>query len=454
MHQISIIFCTPSSIITKFLILVILNFLFLNCALELCYSKSITCGIVKPIHIDNQIAVTERYGKSFRGQIKGVTVLVLRGSYEERGEAHGALVGKQIIQLLDQTLISYINQKQPNAWVDVVLPLTRSYRFSQQYERMLLAMIRGIKKTLTDKQDRMLISIGRPIGVDDLRALNCVSDIMGEVDGGCSSFSAWGSLTENGQVISARNLDYRAFPGEIPIIVVAQEPAEVDLQATIEIGTAGYIGASTAMNADGLMLMMHYEKGLQARSENNYLPRALIVRDALEKVRATDPVKQIARILKNRPVRIGNNTHVTFPLQDLLYGPFPVVMEWDGNEREDGVTIRYPDNTVVSDAIICTNHYVKRREEKKGEWENSQKRFELLKNTLRRLHISNAVIDVNKAKAIMHSVARHGETVTYLTVVALPKDRKIVFSVTPKRGVPATRGEWIEITWNSVFGIE
>ena len=73
-------------------------------------------------------------------------------------------------------------------------------------------MIRGIEKTLTDKQDRMLISIGRQIVVDDLRVVNCVSDIIGEVDGGCSSFSGWESLTENGQAISARNLDYQAFP--------------------------------------------------------------------------------------------------------------------------------------------------------------------------------------------------------------------------------------------------
>jgi len=51
-------------------------------------------------------------------------------------------------------------------------------------------MIRGIEKPLTDKQDRMLISIGRQIVIDDLRVLNCVSDIIGEVDGGGSSFSA------------------------------------------------------------------------------------------------------------------------------------------------------------------------------------------------------------------------------------------------------------------------
>ena len=105
MHQISIIFWTPRSTITKFLILVILNFLFLNCALELCYSKSITCGIVKPIHIDNQIAVTERYGKSFRGQIKGVTVLVLRGTsnYYTKLLSHISIRNSQMLGL---TLLS------------------------------------------------------------------------------------------------------------------------------------------------------------------------------------------------------------------------------------------------------------------------------------------------------------------------------------------------------------
>jgi hypothetical protein len=54
----------------------------------------------------------------------------------------------------------------------------------------------------------------------------------------------------------------------------------------------------------------------------------------------------------------------------------------------------------------------------------------------------------------MHSVARSGETVTYLTVVAYPGTRKMVFAVTPAHGVAATEGQWVEITWDSVFGIE
>ena len=66
-------------------------------------------------------------------------------------------------------------------------------------------MIDGLRAARPKPEDRVLKSPGREITVDDLKAVNCLSDIMGA---GCSSFSAWGSLTDDGAPVIGRNLDY------------------------------------------------------------------------------------------------------------------------------------------------------------------------------------------------------------------------------------------------------
>ena len=56
------------------MILVLLNFLFISSAPEFYYSRNITLYIVQAIRWDYRITITELYGRSFRGQIKGVPV--------------------------------------------------------------------------------------------------------------------------------------------------------------------------------------------------------------------------------------------------------------------------------------------------------------------------------------------------------------------------------------------
>jgi hypothetical protein len=62
------------------------------------------------------------------------------------------------------------------------------------------------------------------------------------------------------------------------------------------------------------------------------------------------------------------------------------------------------------------------------------------------------VIDVERAIKMLNSVARNEKTVTYLSVIAVPAERRIVFAVSTGSDVSATRGEWTEITWDQVFG--
>lgn len=440
-----------------------LNLIRFLATLSLCLS-SMGCGTDQklksgefPIRINKMepahpTGITERYGKSLRSTAGNVPVLVLRGDYEELGEAQGALAGKEIIYLLDKILIPSLNQAEANVWDSRVLPAAGSFVFPARYDKELSGMIRGIEKRYPDKFDRMLFSIGREINIDDLRALNCFID-MTPSGGGCSSFSAWGSLTQSGEVICGRNMDERYIAGKVPFMIVAREPAESNRQASIELTCPGLVGVLTAMNKDGLILMAHHEQGLQCPAAGEWLPRSIVFRDVIESVRAGDSVDQIVSSFKDRPVRTGNNTHIARPAYGNAKVSLPFVLEWDGNSLDHGVSLRNEDPSVARDAIVCTNHFVTRRHEELAGSRNSRMRFQILADSLRKYHDSKETISVEKAIRMMDSVARSGEVVTYFTVIAIPGEKRIVFAVSPGRGISATREEWIEITWDLIFGM-
>ena len=409
-------------------------------------------AVIKTIPPNQTMEIRTRYRKSLRGRIYSIPVLVLRGSNEEMGEAQGALAAKEIIDLLDNILIPAANKAQTDAWDTLLVPASRAYLFPERYERELDGLLLGIKKRYPSKCDRTLFSVNREISLDDLRALNCLVDIVYS-GAGCSSFSAWGPLTEHGEVICGHNYDERYVAGKIPFMVLARVPTEPGRQSTIEISGPGAIGIGTAMSADGLTIMSHRERGLHPSASGPWQPRAIVLRDCIESTRASDSITEIGHFFEKRPVKLGCNTQIVLPKRVSSGSPLLFVVEWDGSQLNNGVTVTVEDPPSYSNAIVCTNHYVKRRPEGSNASQSSQKRFETLLEQLENCHTTKSVIDGAKAIKIMDSVSRNGKWVTYLSVIAFPIERKIAFAVSPGNGVSATRGEWIEITWDQIFGV-
>jgi len=409
---------------------------------------SLTCPTVFSVDI------VARYGQSVRGEVDGIDFLLLRGTRQEQGEAHGVLVAKDILGLLNNTLIPQV-EKQPGAWDAVIIPMVRRFSFPEQFAVELEGLFRGLQKALPDRDDRKLKALDREIGIEDLQALNCVNDIMSsgraEADA-CSSFSVWGSLTADGAILSARNLDYTTFPGEVPFLVIAREPAESGRLATLDLSGPGLLGVSTAMNAEGIVLLQHDEQGLPGEATAGFTPRLLVNRDAIERLRVGQDPVEIARLFSNQKTITGTNTHISFPSRKRAGGPEACVVEWDGNALDSGATIRLPDARVDSEALFCTNHYLRRRRPE-GTVGNSQRRMTSLVEAVRRARSRNAPMEIEKIKQALHTVAASGESVTYLTAIAFPDQRRIVFATTPGPGVPATQGQWIEVSWEGVFQV-
>jgi hypothetical protein len=227
-------------------------------------------------------------------------------------------------------------------------------------------------------------------------------------------------------------------------------PAEPSRQATIDIACPGFVGAMTAVNADGIMVIEHDTKGLHTSASGGWVARSIVLLNAIEIVRAPDTADQIGRLFMDRPVRLGSNTHVVMPSYRHPDN-HSFIIEWDGNRLGNGVTVRHEDPSVVRDAIVCTNHYLERRPEDPVAMRLSYERMRILIDFLKSCRSSKNGVDVEKTVKMMDSVARSDETITYLTVIALPDEKKLFFAVTPHEGVPATRGKWIELLWSQVF---
>ncbi len=391
--------------------------------------------------------VTATYEQSLRGTLDGYPFMVLRGDHYQRGKAHGVLAGKEIVRLFNGTILPLLALQDRRLWDEQFVARTKNFSFPDRYEQELSGMLDGIKVALPDPQSRMLTALNRPLNQDDLKAINCISDLLRM---GCSSFAAWGSRTAGGEVIVARNLDYMALPLAQSIVLLAIEPTEKDLKATLDINAFGGVGTTTAMNQEGVFAAIHDARGQRPLASSGWIPRTLAIRTALEQAGAAEPAVDMTRILQNVPVSVGTNLHVVGPRTDTPKA-LPGVLEWDSAAERNGVTLRRP-HSPDSDEMICTNHYLARSGG--SIFGSSLWRWQRLTGELERQAELSAPIDAGQAKRMLDQVSRNGGVVTHLSVVAWPQSRKMLIARSPILTVSATRGGWTEVNWKDLFDLQ
>jgi len=400
--------------------------------------------------IDGQFyEIFKKLGESSRGRFGGLDAMVLTGTYEEIGKAHGVLAGQDILDMLDSMVIPLVNNQKPEAWDSYLIPQSKRFLFPQPYEKEMEGILQGIKEKYPNTIDRTLAVLKREITIDDLRVLNCFIDLS-LLMGACSSFCAWGSLTADGEVICGRNLDERVVPNYKPVfMIVARKPMEMKRMATIDVSGPGLIGVSTSINEDGVILMGHDEKGLESRVPDKLTPRSIVLREAIETIRSADTPETINKKFEKKTVKSGNNVHIARPCQ---VADWPaVVIEWDANPQDNGVTCRFPDQPRIDSALVCTNHFVKRRSEPLSSQSNSIDRYRILQDYLSNYKAWRKVIGVTDAVKMMHAVSVSDTSLTYCSVIAFPSKKELHIAVAPKKGKPATLNTWTIVTWDALF---
>jgi hypothetical protein len=364
----------------------------------------------------------------------GILVLEVWGSPQQAGYAQGYLLAERIMGLFEEAVLDPRVGATQEVYENILLPASRrQFIWSERFEQELNGILRGVRDRLGASGARSP-KLNRALTIDDLKLVNLLSDWRGTL---CSSFSAWGQRTRDGQTLTARNLDYFHTPGVRRGQIVLIHRGEANAQPWISITWPGFIGVYTAMNADGVTLSLHDAAGLAPSDPTRLVPRSLALRAALEAAAGQSAIEDVRRVLRKSPVLVGANIHVSTPFTPGR--PAAAVFEHDGNNRDKHLAMRLPDDNQTSPAqtLCCTNHMRKRRAA------SDCSRYQTLTAHLAARASAQTPLD---AAAALHAIGLVARDTTLHTVVFLP-DRRTLLVVVPgvhERPVTFDLNQWLQ----------
>jgi Acyl-coenzyme A:6-aminopenicillanic acid acyl-transferase len=345
---------------------------------------------------------------------KGVRVLKLRGTPREMGYAHGFLLASEIVEGFEGYVVFSPVVGGPKNYESRIVPKVRAQMvFLPEHEAELAGMLEGIEAALGDKS--RVPSLDRAMQLIDLKVLNTYGDWY---QFACSSFSAWGKLTPDGETITARNFDF--FPSpllEKGQLLIAYAPSDPARRRWINVGFPGVLGVISGMNEDGVGLFVHdVRRRPGAEHETGVNARLLVLRHAVETTGANGAPDAVWKKLRALTTSMGNNVHVTSPFDKKR--PPAGIIEYDGvEEQSEGADFRAPGDG--SSTVFCTNHYRKRSEP------SSCRRYTKMAALLGETEAQGAKIDAAKARSIMGSIVQNALfSRTIHTVIFFPAARR------------------------------
>ncbi len=245
-----------------------------------CVFSALAGGLVGPVALQAaevramEIVARDPAGHGLLCTSQRKTILLVAGTPEEMGTAHGALLGAKARKLVDRVLylVGGADTLQSGTWF---------------LDRM--AEIRRRTEPHTPK--RFLVecdALARSAGVStrDARYANLFPERFH-----CSGVAVRGKATRDGSVIHARVLDYMRdvrLQDAAAVVVFMPEGRN----AWMSLGYAGFIGTVTAMNEKGLAVG---EMGGEGVGDWDGVPMSYLLRDLMERASTVDEALDILR---------------------------------------------------------------------------------------------------------------------------------------------------------------
>ena len=369
--------------------------------------------------------------------VDGLRVLTVWGSDYERGFAHGYLLAGEITDFAGKVLVDPLVVASKEVYEQKVRTgVVGAFDFDPRYEQELQGLLAGIIAKLgqdgTHQKD-----LGRAVTLDDLKAANTLADWHAFY---CSTFSVWGKMHDQGQIATARNLDFYRLPGIVEQqMVMVHKPSKAGRKKWVSITWAGLIGCYTGMNEDGVTITMHDCRPGPPSVSSGFVPRSFALRDAIETASAASALDDVERILRERPTMFGNNIHVSRPLAGKNIPA--AVFEYDPNRKLDGGVTRRTAGADTglpsSKSMICTNHYLLRTQPIACE------RYDQIRSSLLSLALDGKGVDRRTAFGIMHQVSQRSDGIlTAHTVYMLPNSRELYLSPATATQSAPTENVW------------
>jgi Acyl-coenzyme A:6-aminopenicillanic acid acyl-transferase len=371
---------------------------------------------------------------------KGVRVMRLRGTPAEIGYAHGFLLAAEIVEGFETYVVFSPVVGGPKNYEGRIVPKVRKQMtFLPEHEAELAGLLEGIRARLGEAA--RVPALDRPLELIDLKVLNTYGDWY---QFACSSFSAWGKMTPDGETITARNFDFYPSPVlEKGQLLIAYAPADPARKRWVNVGFPGVLGVISGMNEDGVGLFVHdVRRRPGSEHETGVNPRLLVLRAALETTGPEGAPETVWKKLQARTTSMGNNVHVTSPY-DRKHAPAGVI-EYDGVETEDdGADLRAP--AEGSSTVCCTNHYRLRSPP------SACRRYAKMDELLAEAQAKGTKVDAAQARSIMGSIVQKSlVSRTIHTVVFFPAARRFEVMM-GKDGQVATAFDPVGFTLAELF---
>ena len=305
------------------------------------------------------------------GSIENVSnkkVMFLWGTHDERGYAHGYLLGENLKSLMDSYLIEYICQKNVAAYSMLRQVYTNYFEVDERYQVEAESMVKGIKESGVSLVNNV---IGREYDVNDFLMMTALPEIeqlifgLVDVQFGCSSISSWGSVTENdpelnGSLVITRLMDWSNEESLCDNhLLIVNLPSEENEQPWISFGFSGLIGALSAINEAGVAAFMNQGNIAEHDYTHKFNPVLLSIRDGIESADFNgDDICDDQDILNAVQAKVHGGASLIHTVMEKGIDDNPFIIEVN---NKLGIVIRgNNDNTLVKgNNLVATNHFRK-----------------------------------------------------------------------------------------------
>ena len=379
----------------------------------------------------------------------GLWEMYVEGEAYERGRVSGELA-KDLVRYQEEVFVDQITRVIPSRIYLHFLRVMIGY-FNRNLDKHIpeeyLKEIYGISKSASDEFN----FIGRPYtrmlnyhAAHDIGHALLDYELVEDIDLqlGCTSFSAWGSKTADGKMLSGRNFDFN-FGDEFAenVIVKFIKPEKGIPFGFITWG--GMIGVVSGMNMEGLSVTINAGKSHLPTSSST--PVTIVARDILQ---YASNIEEAYAIAEKHQVFVSESFLITSANDNMS-----VIIE--KSPKETGLVAT--DTTY----ILCTNHFQSetfaddeinlthieetatgyrfRRLKELVDQAGELTKYDVAAILRDYKGLSGECIGIGNEKSINQFIAHHA-------IIFKPDDRKFLVSTRPY-----TVGPFIEYDMNKVF---
>ena len=214
----------------------------------------------------------QRLGACVLRVLGGNRLLMVQGTPDEIGFAHGRLLARDIVRNIDSTLH--------------VMAIYYSVAKKRWFREHLREALDRTRMHIDDDYFEEMRGLARGAGVpeEDVFLANVFPELFH-----CSGFALSGKATQDGKLYHGRVLDYMTRVGlqRTAVVIITRREGAIPFS---NVSYAGFIGSVSGMNAEHVAIG---EMGGRGEGDWDGCPMSFLVRAALEHGKTLDDVKRV-----------------------------------------------------------------------------------------------------------------------------------------------------------------